>query len=147
MKQMRNQILLVTVIALLVVGGGIGLYFLTIPGSSASSLSRTQALGGAGGYQIGYAPEGVWASYLGYVPQSYNLAPHAANAPTWPCPAGMSSSACAQFKQSCGNGVCDPNESCSTCPLDCAPSGDATCDPYTGRIGAPVNVCFLGGHA
>jgi hypothetical protein len=48
---------------------------------------------------------------------------------------------CKLFQASCGNGVCDPNESCATCPIDCGINGQLTCDPYTGRPGAPISVC------
>ncbi|HXW36793.1 MAG TPA: hypothetical protein VEJ36_02675 [Nitrososphaerales archaeon] len=141
---MKRQVAFVGIIVLIVLAGAVGLYYLTSGDSPTASNSVVTT---SGGYQVGYNPEGVWANYLGYLPQGYKAAAHLPNAPTWPCPAGMSASACAQFQQTCGNGICDPNESCQTCPIDCAPSGDATCDPYTGRIGAPVNVCFLGGHA
>ncbi len=58
----------------------------------------------------------------------------------------MNPTQCTLFKASCGNGVCDPNESCATCPIDCGINGQLTCDPYTGRAGAPISVCQLGGQ-
>jgi hypothetical protein len=86
-------------------------------------------------------PLGAWADYLGYIPAGYTLAPHYLTAPVYPCPSGMNAAQCAVFHQSCGNGVCDPNESCETCPIDCGVSSGLTCDPYTGRPGAPVMEC------
>lgn len=143
MEELLKQTLVIAIIVIAVVGGGLALYYVTKPSSNISSTESIE--GNAAGYQIGYTPQGIWADYLGYIPVGYNLAPHEPNAPTWPCPSGMSASACKVFQASCGNGVCDPNESCSTCPIDCGPTGAATCDPYTGRTGAPVSVCFLGG--
>lgn len=141
---MAKTAIVAVLIALVVVGGGYALYYFTMPGLGGATTASTTVK--AAGYQNGYTPEGIWANFLGYLPVGYNPAPHGSNAPTWPCPSGMSTSACQQFQSTCGNGVCDPNESCSTCPLDCAPAGEATCDPYTGRAGAPISVCFLGGQ-
>lgn len=145
----------VGVLTVLIAGGAAAIYYYTMPGgaSSAGTLSSSSAVTSAqtgsshsvGGWQNGYTPEGEWVSYLGYLPPGYVPAPHGSNAPTWPCPSGMSADACKAFQSTCGNNVCDPNESCATCPLDCAPSGEATCDPYTGRPGAPISVCFVGG--
>lgn len=151
-------------LAVLILAGAVGIYYYTqAPSnnqttthtSSAASSSTTQASsssssnsgsGPAGGYQDQNGqPQGAWADYLGYIPSGYQLAPHYANAPDYPCPSGMDSTQCTLFRQSCGNGVCDPNESCATCPIDCGVSGQLTCDPYTGRPGAPVSVCQLGG--
>ena len=98
-------------------------------------------------------PESVWADYLGYIPSGYTLAPHFPNAPTYQCPSGMDATECAVFQQSCGNAVCDPNESCVSCPIDCgtgggvgvSPPSTVMCDPYTGRLELPgttqVSVC------
>jgi hypothetical protein len=90
-------------------------------------------------------PLGAWADYLGYIPAGYILAPHLPNALTYPCPSGMDATQCATFQQSCGNGVCDPNESCATCPIECRVSSGLTCNPYTGRAGASVSVCQFTG--
>ena len=88
-----------------------------------------------------------WNKYLGYIPPGYTLAPKYANAPVFPCPSGMTSTQCQQFSQTCGNGVCDPNETCNSCPIDCPISGNQVCDPYTGRAGSPASVCQLTGPA
>jgi len=151
----------VAVLAVLILAGAVGIYFYTLApvnntstsvvSSSASTTSQTNSansttnIGPAGGYQNSAGqPEGAWAYYLGYIPSGYVAAPHYANAATYPCPSGMDSTQCALFKQTCGNGVCDPNESCATCPIDCGISGELTCDPYTGRAGAPISICQLG---
>jgi hypothetical protein len=170
----RNAIAKVTaigVLAVLILAGAVGIYFYTMPsttttgsttsiGSSSTATSNSETSSGSettssqsaattapsgGGYQTNGIPEGAWADYLGYIPSGYSLAPHLPNAATYPCPSGMDSSQCATFHQSCGNGVCDPNESCATCPIDCGVSGQLTCDPYTGRPGAPISICQLGG--
>lgn len=118
--------------------------------STISSISFTNSSGQGGtnvsdvsltGYQQGYTPYGSWANYLGYIPAGYKIAPKGPNSPTFPCPAGMTSTECATFQQTCGNGVCDPNETCQTCPIDCAITGQMVCDPYTGRSGSPASVC------
>jgi hypothetical protein len=84
-----------------------------------------------------------WDRYLGYIPQGYVVSAKYPNSPFFPCPTGMSSAQCTLFQQTCGNGVCDPNETCQTCPLDCPVNGVMVCDPYTGRAGAPASVCQL----
>lgn len=84
-----------------------------------------------------------WGKYLGYVPPEYNLVPRLPNSPVWPCAKGMSADQCQTFKSTCGNGVCDPNERCDTCALDCGATGAMRCDPYTGRPGAPASVCQI----
>jgi len=157
----------VAALAVLILAGAVGIYFYTlapvstsstsIGSSSASSTSQTSTnssqtgqTGPAGGSCARNAqgqctqPQGAWADYLGYIPAGYTLAPHYPNAPAYPCPSGMNPQQCTLFRASCGNGVCDPNESCATCPIDCGINGQLTCDPYTGRPGAPISVCQVG---
>ena len=81
--------------------------------------------------------------YLGYIPKGYNLAPHLPNAPVYSCPSQMNSTECQTFKASCGNGVCDPNETYLTCPVDCGCYGNQAGNPFTGRCGQPATVCQL----
>jgi len=149
----------VAVLAVLILGGAVGIYYYSMAptpvtststsasnSTSATQTNSTQAVGPSSGYQNAQGqPQGAWAEYLGYVPAGYALAPHYPNAATYPCPSGMDPSQCKLFQASCGNGVCDPNESCATCPIDCGIPGQLTCDPYTGRAGAPISVCQLGG--
>ncbi len=156
----------VGVLAVLIVAGAVGIYYYTsspvttpagigtsstnsaTSSSAQTSASSTAAPGPSGGYQDGNGqPQGAWASYLGYLPAGYQLSPHYPNAPVYPCPPGMNPTQCKAFQASCGNGVCDPNESCATCRIDCGIPGQLTCDPYTGRAGAPVSVCQVGGGA
>lgn len=158
----------IAVLAVLIIAGAVGIYYYTMApststttassssgtstasSSSSSAAASTSQAGPAGGTCVRNAqgqciqPEGAWADYLGYIPAGYTLAPHFANAPTYPCPSGMDAAQCALFQQSCGNGVCDPNESCASCPIDCGVAGQLTCDPYTGRPGAPISVCQVG---
>lgn len=151
-----TAVAVLAILAILVLAGAVGIYYYTAtPGSassSSSSQSRTSSTsavtgGPAGGHCETNAqgqcetPEGVWAAYLGYLPAGYILAPHDVNAYTFPCPSGMDATQCSLFQASCGNGVCDPNESCATCPYDCGVAGQLTCDPYTGRPGAPLSIC------
>jgi hypothetical protein len=148
----------VGVLAVLIAAGAVGIYFYTsapaFTGTSTSTSSSSQTNtnstivsvpGGGGSQDKDGKPQGAWAAYLGYLPAGYVLAPHYPNAPKYPCPGGMNPTQCANFQSSCGNGVCDPNESCATCRIDCGVPGQLTCDPYTGRAGAPVSVCQVGG--
>lgn len=157
------KVAVVGVLAVLVVAGAVGIYFYTTtPTTTNSSTNNTTSStsngGGStttnagGGAPAGWqdangAPQGAWASYLGYIPHGYSVSPHLPNAAVYPCPSGMNPTQCQQFQASCGNGVCDPNESCATCRIDCGVPGQLTCDPYTGRAGAPVSVCQVGGIA
>lgn len=84
-----------------------------------------------------------YTKYLGYLPAGYPVATREPSAPIFPCPAGMDSAQCQLFQQTCGNGVCDPNERCNTCPFDCSVTGALICDPYTGRASAPASVCQI----
>lgn len=154
-------------LAVLVLAGAVGIYYYTMapkgnstPSGSvtSSSLASNTSLAGNNSSQQGPTggtcgtnaqgqctqPQGAWAEYLGYIPTGYTLAPHYPIAPTYQCPSGMNPAQCALFRASCGNGVCDPNESCTTCPIDCGINGQLTCDPYTGRPGNPVSVCQVG---
>ena len=152
----------VGVLAVLILAGAVGIYFYTlaptnpitstsIQTSSLSSSSQTgnnsSQTGPTGGSCVRNAdgqctqPQGAWADYLGYIPAGYTTAPHYPNAPAYPCPAGMNTQQCTLFKVTCGNGVCDPKESCASCAIDCGINGQLTCDPYTGRPGAPISVC------
>lgn len=152
--------MLVAVVVVLVAAGSVFAYsiFYAGTGSGQASTTSTSSISFTGsssqananssgdslvGYQVGYTPEGDWSSYLGYIPAAYKIAPKGPNAPTFPCPAGMSSAECQLFQQTCGNGVCDPNETCQTCPIDCAVTGQMVCDPYTGRSGSPASVCQI----
>jgi hypothetical protein len=87
-------------------------------------------------------PEGAWTEYLGFIPAGYVFLPHLADAPVYPCPGGMDAANCAVFQASCGDGVCNPNESCSSCPIDCGVPGQLTCGVYSGRPAGPYSVCL-----
>ncbi len=150
----KKQVIFLAVAALMVLSGGGALYYVTMPPSASSTSSSTSGTSSGStcnsqspGCQLNGQPEGAWANYLGYLPAGYVPAPLPVNAGIWQCPPGMGASACKEFQATCGNGVCDPNESCATCPIDCGPPGELTCDPYTGRIGAPVSICQLGPQA
>ena len=77
------------------------------------------------------------------LPQGYKIPTRLPNAPPAACPSGMSASACQVLKLTYGNGVCDPNETVWTSPLDCGCGGANIGDPFTGRCGAPATVCQL----
>ncbi len=152
-----SKVAVIAAIAVLIAGGAIGIYYYTSTPATNLSTSRSTTETGssntsptssapASGYQDSTGqPQGAWAAYLGYIPAGYTVAPHYPNAATYPCPSGMDPTQCKQFQASCGNGVCDPNESCATCALDCGVPGQLTCDPYTGRAGAPISICQVAG--
>jgi hypothetical protein len=147
-KTAITKVIAAGIFAVLILSGGAAIYYYTSPQlgpGGASTISSSAASSGTGsslGYQDSNGrPLGTWSRYLGYIPQGYVAAPHQSNAPNFPCPPDMTPSACAVFKQTCGNGVCDPNETCSSCAIDCAPTGNLVCDPYTGRPGQPSSIC------
>src|SRR5580700_6053041 len=102
-----------TMVAVLIAGGAVKIYSYTSP------LSDTSPSAPPCGYQNSAGiPFGCWADYLGYLPAGYVPAPHYPNSPEYPCPPGMPTTSasnayneCQQFRASCGNGICDPNES------------------------------------
>ena|SRR2546426_3116975 len=74
----------------------------------------------------------------------YVILPRLPNAPSPVRPQYMTESAWQLLQKTFGNGVCDPNETWLTAPLDCAASGNSVNDPYTGRPGLAASVCQLG---
>ena len=114
--------------------------------TSVGSTSQSVAAPPCGNQTSSGEPQGCWADDLGFVPAGYIIGPHLSNAPMgmYPCPSGMDASQCEQFKITCGNGVCEPNESCSTCLIDCLPPGQDICNSYLGRAEPPlggIDVC------
>jgi hypothetical protein len=79
------------------------------------------------------------------LPAGYQIAPRLVNAPTAYCLNNMTEAACTLLKQTQSNGVCDPNETWQTSPLDCGCTGALVPDPYTGRCAAPASVCLANG--
>jgi hypothetical protein len=139
MVQVSVVVLLVALVGL---GAG-GLYSYTASGgaSGASSSSANSSLTSAQSSLNAKLDPG--AKYLGYIPTGYTVAALLPNAPSYPCPSNLTTAQCAQFKASCGNGVCDPNETCSTCPIDCGVPQGLSCDPYTGRASGLGGICEL----
>jgi hypothetical protein len=147
-------LIVIPILAILMSAGAIGLYLYTLApavttsttSSGATSVVNSSSRGTAplSGWQDSAGqPQGTWAAYLGYIPDGYVIAPHYQNAGVYSCPSNMNSAQCKLFQASCGNGVCDPNESCASCPIDCGVPGNMGCDPYTGRPGATVAVCQI----
>lgn len=147
-------LLSVGIVGILIALGAVGLYSYTsqpttrLSYSSSDGNTSLSSISGSAAPACGYQnsteqPLGCWADYLGYLPAGYAPAPHYPNSPDYPCPLGMNAAQCGQFRQSCGNGICDPNETCSNCPIDCGSASGQACDAYTGRAGSPVGVCEL----
>jgi len=79
------------------------------------------------------------------LPTGYTIAARLPNAPNAYCLTNMSQAACTLLKQTQSNGVCDPNETWKTSPLDCGCTGALVPDPYTGRCAAPASICLANG--
>ncbi len=77
------------------------------------------------------------------LPSGYVILPRSAAAPQPSRPGGMTDAAWALLQKTYGNGVCDPNETWYTSPLDCSATGTMVNDPWTGRPNAPASVCAL----
>jgi hypothetical protein len=148
---LTRLIIFIAIVIALVSGGVVLAMYATASAAAPQSSSLTSSSDSTTtsphdslvGYQTGYVPQGTWSNYLGYIPSGYKIAPRLPDAPIFPCPPGMSTSQCQLFQQTCGNGVCDPNETCQSCPIDCLVTGALTCDPYTGRPGSPASVCQI----
>ncbi len=145
------RVALIALAALLVAGIIFGLVFYPSPpiatGLPSSSVSISSLASASrfvfppcGSQDSNLNPRGCWAAWIGYLPAGYKVPPSYANSPIYPCPPDMPTSQCKQFQASCGNGVCDPNESCSICPIDCGASQGSVCNPWTGRPSPPYPV-------
>jgi hypothetical protein len=135
------KVVAATLVAVLIAGGAFKIYSYTSPLSDVS-----QSAPPCGSQDSTGQPSGCWAHDLGFLPTGYVPAPHYPNGGNYPCPPGMNATQCRQFKGTCGNGVCDPNETCGDCPIDCIP-GQLVCNSYSGRAdeaptGSP-EVCFV----
>ena len=75
------------------------------------------------------------------LPSGYVILDRQPNAPQPARPVNMTDSAWQLIQKTFGNGVCDPNETWWTSPLDCAAQGNQINDPYTGRVGFVTSVC------
>lgn len=83
----------------------------------------------------GFEPIGTKTS------QGGKLAPILSNAPQFKCRSWMDDATCKALTQSCGNGICDVNEKCSTCAFDCGCGGAQVCNPENGVCHSPAGVC------
>ncbi len=136
----------------IIVGLGFTLYVLTVPGAPVGTLTsgsstQTTSQGGQNAPASNvYACENPainTQNFCDRLPAGYVIAPRLPNGPQAYCRAGMTDSACSLLKQTFSNGVCDPNETVWTDPLDCGCTGAVVGDPFTGRCGAPATVCQL----
>lgn len=149
MKEIVQKLCIVGLVALLAMSGL--LYFWTTSGTiksitaTTTSQTNTSAIGGQNVVPPYDCPKPSANSELlcDILPVGYQIAPRLVNAPPPYCLAGMSTAACALLKQTQANGVCDPNETYDTSPLDCGCNGALVPDPFTGRCAAPASVCLL----
>ncbi len=149
---MKRSLALGATSVAIILGLGFTLYVLTAPGAPAGNLTSTSSTQttSQGGQSIpaatGYAcskPAINSQNFCDQLPAGYQIAPRLPAGPAAYCRAGMTDSACALLKQTFANGVCDPNETFLTDPLDCGCTGAVVGDPFTGRCGSPATVCQL----
>jgi len=137
----RNGLVVGLVIVLAI---GAFVWFNTNPSSAKQGISS-----GSGGQSIpAYdcpKPSANSEILCDILPANYVIAPRFPNAPPGYCLTGMTQTACSLLKQTQGNGVCDPNETWKTSPLDCGCTGALVPDPYTGRCAAPASICLANG--
>lgn len=137
---------LVPVILVLVVGLGGLTYYASQSGAFSSpgvgTTSTVNSASGLAAYDCA-APALDTQKFCDQLPVGYQIAPKLPNAPPAFCLVGTTNSACNLLKQTWANGVCDPNETPWTDPLDCGCSGAIVGDPFTGRCGTPATVCQL----
>ncbi len=70
------------------------------------------------------------------------------NAPQYVCAEGMPQSECTQLKQTCGNGVIDPGETCHNCGFDAGCASGLVCGRANGTqdyiCKYPAGLCIPG---
>jgi|SRR5579875_1320275 hypothetical protein len=148
-----KKIVLVVIVAVVAAGLAIGL---TAAAPYIFTMSTSSQNGGSGqtlqASQTTYpydcalpANSSMWNCAT--LPSGYKIAPKLPGAPQAVCPSQMSAAACQLYQQTYGNGVCDPNETSITAPLDCSCPGATTPDWYTGRCAAPATVCQAAAQA
>jgi hypothetical protein len=146
------------VIVVLVAGGALGVFawnsgLIGLRGTSNTTTATATSIGGPNpasphigdSFAYGCAKPSI-SSQLScdQLPPGYVILPREPNAPAAPRLANMTDSAFALIQKTYGNGVCDPNETWLTSPLDCGVPAALVADPYTGRAGSPAVVCQLG---
>src|SRR2546426_12157833 len=75
-------------------------------------------------------PSVVYQYACDQLPAGYIIAPKTSVDPEPYCPSHMTQSACALSEQTFSNGVCDPNETVWTSPIDCGCTGAPIVDAY-----------------
>jgi hypothetical protein len=127
---------------------GIGAFVWFNTTASTTNVGTTGGIQGPSGPPLYDCPKPSANSELlcDIMPAGYQIAPRLPNVPAGYCLNGMSAAACTLLKQTQSNGVCDPNETWRTSPLDCGCTGALVPDPYTGRCAAPASVCLANGQ-
>jgi hypothetical protein len=144
---LKSTLILGAVVAI-VLAVGFSLYVFTLPagapsGQTSQSQSQTNQASPTN-LQYDCSKPAVSSQYsCNQIPTGYQIAPRYSVGIEAYCPAQMTQSACALLKQTYNNGVCDPNETTFTSPLDCGCTGSLVGDPYTGRCALPASVCQL----
>ena len=153
---MKSSLVASVVVAVILVVGISAYALLASPGvptgpsvsstSSSTTVQSTvnQALPGNLDY-ICQKPAVISQYNCDQLPAGYQIKPRALAGIQVTCASLMTQSACALLKQTYSNGVCDPNETFWTSPVDCSCSGALLADPYTGRCSLPATVCQLNG--
>jgi hypothetical protein len=139
----------VALLAVLIIVGGLAVYFYTLPPSPKAGAADTSSA--SAGKLIANQVLGENRITVVYNGTSYSVPAKGANSPSFSCPTGTSPSLCALLQETCGNGVGssqEPWKTCYNCVFDAGCSGDNSCDPYTHECSSPASACqvIAGGY-
>src|SRR5438034_9640029 len=119
-------------IVMLLVGGGTLFYVYYVPGTvqngqtsqSSTQISSTINQGSPSNLAYDCATPAYLSQYgCDQLPEGYQIPAKLPIGPQAYCSKDTTQSACALLKQTFGNGVCDPNETVWTSPVDCGCTG------------------------
>jgi hypothetical protein len=139
----------IALLAVLIIVGGLAVYFYTLPPSPKAGATATS--GASGGKLIANQVLGENRITVVYNGTSYSVPAKGANSPSFSCPTGTSPPLCTLLQETCGNGVGsaqEPWKTCYNCVFDAGCSGDNSCDPYTHECSSPASACqvIAGGY-
>jgi hypothetical protein len=133
----------------LIAGGGLAVYYFTLPPSSSGSSNPANGgqLSSPGATSLvtdqGSGRPTIAVRYNG---TTYQVPEKGPNSPSFACPAGSDPAMCSLLLQTCGNGVGasqEPWKTCSNCVFDAGCTGNLSCDPYTHQCSTPATACMV----
>jgi len=139
----------IALLAVLIIVGGLAVYFYTLPPSPKAGATDTS--GASGAKLIANQVLGENRITVVYNGTSYSVPAKGTNSPSFSCPTGTNPSLCTLLQETCGNGVGsaqEPWKTCYNCVFDAGCSGDNSCDPYTHECSSPASACqvIAGGY-